>query len=107
MKYRPTVIAYERVRRHVGTSAAHVYGGLLATLERFDFGQRDLDYPAELMPVEISVWKKATVGQGNATKLDVQSWARRRFRYKATTEDEADALAIAEAVRRIRAKEYP
>lgn len=101
------VIAYERVRRHVGTTAAHVYGGLLAMLERFDFGQRDYDYRAELVPIEVGSWKKATTGNGAALKPDVGRFVRKRFRYTAASEDEADALAIAEACRRMRRGEYP
>jgi Holliday junction resolvasome RuvABC endonuclease subunit len=105
VEHEPVVIAFERVRRHVGTSAAHVYGGLLAQLEILDYRfQQDPISWGEIafVPVEVSAWKKATVGKGNATKAEVAAWSRRRFRYTAKTEDESDALAIAEAVRRIR-----
>jgi hypothetical protein len=32
-EYEPSVVAYEMVRRHTGTQAAHVYGALLGALE--------------------------------------------------------------------------
>jgi Holliday junction resolvasome RuvABC endonuclease subunit len=116
-KYHPDVLAYESVRRHVGTTAAHVYGGLVAVLELMDFEEARhgetcespacLSRPPEMLPVEISTWKKATVGKGNALKPDVQRFVKRRFRYTAPNDDEADAIAIAEAVRRMRQGEYP
>jgi len=99
-EHSPTVIAYERIRRHVGTSAAHVYGGLLASVERLDYQTRAKGI--EWVPMEVSTWKKTTVGHGGAVKSDVQAYVRRRFRYTAKTEDEADALAIAEAARLLR-----
>jgi len=106
-KHHPDVLAYESVRRHVGTTAAHVYGGLVSVLELMGFEEaRDGGTPPPLLPVEISTWKKATVGKGNALKPDVMRWVKRHFRYAAANDDEADALAIAEAVRRIREGEY-
>ena len=100
--YEPDVVAYEEVRRHVGTTAAHVYGGLLAQVEIADWRWPD----AEFVPIGVGTWKKATVGQGNATKDDVLHWAKRKFRFTPKSEDEADALGIGEAVRRIRRGEY-
>jgi Holliday junction resolvasome RuvABC endonuclease subunit len=105
-RHAPSVVAYERVRRHVGTSAAHVYGGLLATLEVLDMEWQHDGAAIELLPIEISTWRKAACGRGDAIKEDVVKWAKRRFRYSPATDDEAEALAIAEAVRRIRRGEY-
>lgn len=94
----PDVIAYEEVRRHVGTTAAHVYGGLLARVEVADYL-----WPAIVVePIGVGVWKKTAVGHGNATKDDVLHWAKRKFRFTPKSHDEADALGIAEAVRMIR-----
>ena len=106
-EFNPEVLAYERVRRHVGVTAAHVYGGLLAGMETFEFKRKDAGQPCpEIVPIEISTWRKASHGKGNATKLEVEKWVKRKFRYTAATDDEAEAIAIAEAVRRIRAGEH-
>lgn len=56
----------------------------------------------QLVPVEVGTWKKATTGNGAALKIDVQHWVKAHFNYTAKSEDEADAIAIAEACRRIR-----
>ncbi len=114
----PDIVVYEMVRRHVGTTAAHVYGGFLAHLELLDCQRRS--YPRRpryyanrwekdlpfVFPIEIGVWKKATTGNGAALKTDVKKFVKKRFRYEAKSEDEADALAIAEAARRIHVGEY-
>ena len=109
--YNPEVLAFERVRRHVGTSAAHVYGGLLAGIERFEHKRLRDDvhgslFHPEIVPIEISTWRKAACGRGDIIKEEVVKWAKRRFRYLPHTDDEAEALAIAEAIRKIRSGEY-
>src|SRR5687767_6031736 len=30
---RPAILAYEEVRRHAGTTAAHIYGGIVAVIQ--------------------------------------------------------------------------
>jgi len=98
--YKPRVIAYERVRRHVGTTAAHVYGGFLAMLEL-----NALTMPGvEWLPIEVPLWKKATTGKGNATKADVRAYVDKLYKITARSEDEADAIAIATAARTMRSK---
>lgn len=54
-------VVYEKVRRHPGTSAAHVYGALEAALQ-------EACVPLELEPepIEVSTWKKAATGNGRA-----------------------------------------
>lgn len=94
-EHQPDVLAYERVRRHVGVGAAHVYGGFLAQLEEIEvtFFPTLVRQPV-LLPVEVGEWKKGSVGKGNATKAEVMAWVRRTLRVKPKSEDEADALAI-------------
>jgi Holliday junction resolvasome RuvABC endonuclease subunit len=81
-------VAFEEVRAHRGVDAAHIYGGLMATLtaqcERWGI-------PYEGIPV--GSWKKVFVGKGNASKTDVVAEAGRRG-YVTKTEDEADALGV-------------
>jgi hypothetical protein len=45
--------AFERVRRHKGVDAAHVYGGIKASLIRHAYRSG-----IEARPIEVSTWKK-------------------------------------------------
>lgn len=99
-KYAPDVVAYERVRRHVGTTAAHVYGGFLAALEQLDYRWGLVCVaPPLLLPAEVTAWKKRSVGSGRASKEQIVAAMSKRFRFTPGSEDEADALGVAEATR--------
>jgi len=81
---------FEEVRRHIGTDAAHVYGGLLAmlgaTCER-------LDVPYAGIPV--GTIKKRATGKGNAGKPAMIEAANEAFHVEgpAITDDNvADAI---------------
>ena len=56
-------IWYEEVRRHVGTDAAHVYGGLMATLTAWA-ELRGVPYQG----VPVGTIKRHATGKGNAPK---------------------------------------
>ena len=81
-------IWYEDVRRHVGTDAAHVYGGLMATLTAWA-ELRGVPYEG----VPIGTWKRSVCGKGNARKQDVIDTMRARG-FAPADDNEADALAI-------------
>ena len=81
-------IAYERVYRHVGTDAAHVYGAFEAMMQMVA-----AQHNVELVPVGVGTIKKAWTGNGAADKAAMMAEARRRG-FKPTTHDESDALAI-------------
>ncbi|WP_019224596.1 crossover junction endodeoxyribonuclease RuvC [Bartonella rattimassiliensis] len=81
-------VYFEEVRRHVGTDAAHVYGGLLATLTAWCEHHQ---IPYEGIPV--STIKKATTGKGNASKEEMIE-AMRSKGHVPCDDNEADALAI-------------
>ncbi|WP_375679113.1 crossover junction endodeoxyribonuclease RuvC, partial [Bartonella sp. AP33XZML] len=81
-------VYFEEVRRHVGTDAAHVYGGLLATLTAWCEHHQ---IPYEGIPV--STIKKATTGKGNASKEEMIE-AMCIKGHKPCDDNEADALAI-------------
>lgn len=82
------VVFYEEVRAHKGVDAAHVYGGLMATLQAWCENKR---IPYEGVPVgEI---KKYATGKGNAGK-DAVSEAVEAWGYSPMSYDEADALAL-------------
>lgn len=64
-------IWFEEVRRHRGTDAAHVYGGLLATLTAWCESKR-IAYAG----VPVGQIKKFATGRGNADKADMITVAR-------------------------------
>ena len=66
-------IWYEEVRRHAGTDAAHVYGGLMATLTAWA-ELRGVPYQG----VPVGTIKQHATGKGNATKEAMIAAARAR-----------------------------
>ena len=81
-------IWYEEVRRHAGTDAAHVYGGLMATLTAWA-ELRGVPYQG----VPVGTIKRHATGKGNAGKEAMIAAARARG-FSPTDDNEADALAI-------------
>ena len=79
---------FEEVRRHLGVDAAHVYGGLLATLTAWcEYHQ----IPYQGVPV--GTIKRHATGKGNASKAEVVA-AIRSLGHPVTDDNEADALAL-------------
>lgn len=88
-----THIAYELVRRHVGTDAAHVYGGLQMLLELIAC---TWDLPC--MPIPVQAIKQLATGKGNAQKAEMVAAACRKWPSIRIVDDNLpDALWIAEA----------
>ena len=81
-------VYFEEVRRHAGTSAAHVYGGLMAVLTSWAEG-RGIPYQG----VPVGTIKKHATGKGNASKAEMMEAARRRGN-EPRDDNEADALAL-------------
>lgn len=81
-------VYFEEVRRHAGVDAAHVYGGLMATLTTW-CEHHNIPYQG----VPVGTIKKHATGQGNAGKEDVIAAIRARG-YPVTDDNEADALAL-------------
>lgn len=84
-------VYFEEVRRHAGVDAAHVYGGLLATLTAF-CEREGIPYAG----IPVGTWKKQSLGKGNANKEAILEWAL-KARVTITppaTFDEADAVGI-------------
>lgn len=84
----PSAIYFEEVRRHTGTDASHIYGGLLATLTAW-CEQRSIPYQG----VPVGTIKRFIAGKGNADKQAVVDAVRARG-YVPTDDNEADAIAI-------------
>ena len=81
-------VVFEEVRAHKGVDAAHVYGGLMATLTRWC---EETGTPYAGVPVgEI---KKYWTGKGNANKSQMIA-AAEALGFKPVDDNEADALAL-------------
>ncbi len=81
-------IWFEEVRRHAGTDAAHVYGGLLATLTAWCEAH---SVPYSGIPV--GTIKKHATSKGNANK-DAMIAAAVARGFAPCDDNEADALAL-------------
>lgn len=84
----PGAVYFEEVRRHVGTDAAHLYGGFLATLTAW-CEQRGVAYEG----VPVGTIKRHVTGKGNADKAAVMAAIRARG-FAPADDNEADAIAI-------------
>lgn len=82
------VVYYEEVRRHLSTDAAHVHGGLLATLTSW-CEQQSIPYQG----VPVGTIKRFITGKGNADKQAVIEAVRARG-YRPSDDNEADAISI-------------
>ena len=81
-------VHFEECRRHLGTSAAHAYGGFLAHLTAWaEFNK----IPYQGIPV--GTIKKHATGNGNAGKPQVIA-AMQTLGHNPADDNEADALAI-------------
>ena len=81
-------IWYEEVRRHAGTDASHVYGGLMATLTAWA-ELRGIPYAG----TPVGTIKRHATGKGNANKQDMIAAARQRG-FSPADDNEADAIAL-------------
>jgi Holliday junction resolvasome RuvABC endonuclease subunit len=81
-------VFFEEVRRHSAVDAAHVYGGLMATLTSWCEAH---GIPYQGVPV--GTIKKHFTGKGNANKAVMLATARARG-YAPEDDNEADAIAL-------------
>ncbi len=80
------VVYFEEVRRHLGTDAAHIYGGLLATLTAW-CEEQHIAYQG----IPVGTIKKHATGKGNANKMQMIIAAVDRG-WNTNDDNEADAL---------------
>lgn len=78
-------VYFEEVRRHLGTDAAHVYGGFLATLTNWCEKHKK-----PYLGVPVGTIKKFATGKGNAPK-DKMIAAANDAGWDGTDDNEADA----------------
>jgi Holliday junction resolvasome RuvABC endonuclease subunit len=83
-----SAVYFEEVRRHVGTDAAHIYGGFLACLSAW-CEEHGIAYQG----VPVGTIKRFATGKGNADKAAVISALRERG-FAPADDNEADAIAI-------------
>lgn len=81
-------VYFEEVRRHAGVDAAHVYGGLMATLTAWCEGQ-GIAYAG----VPVGTIKKHATRKGNADKSAMVA-AMQALGHNPQDDNEADALAL-------------
>ena len=84
-----TEVAFEAVRRHLGTDAAHIYGALMGVLTMWCEANK---VPYE--GVSVQAIKMFATGKGNAGKEAVTAAVKKRWGHNPKTDDEADALAL-------------
>lgn len=81
-------VCFEAVRRHIGTDAAHIYGGFLSQLTAW-CEKRAIPYEG----IAVATIKKHATGKGNAGKPQmIAAMVAKGFAPK--DDNEADALAI-------------
>ena len=89
---KPDLVVYEEVRRHLGTDAAHVYGGIVAVISS-ECESREIPYTA----IPVATVKKLATGKGNADKEKMVAAAQARWPgWEFEDDNEADARWIAE-----------
>lgn len=88
VRHQVNSIAYEDVKRHVGTDAAHAYGAFLCLVQMVADSHR-----ASLLPVGVGTIKKHWTGDGRADKDAMTAQARARG-FRPETDNDADALAV-------------
>ena len=86
-------VAYEEVRRHAGTDAAHVYGGIIAMIGA---ECEALKIPYRGIPV--ATVKKLATGKGRAAKDEMIAAMQAATGVEPGTDDEADAWWIVRAL---------
>jgi Holliday junction resolvasome RuvABC endonuclease subunit len=90
---KPHVVVYEEVRRHLGTDAGQIYGGIVGTLTSL-CEENDLPYKG----IPVGTIKIEATGKGNSSKDKMIAAANERWGLELTKKDEneADARWIAE-----------
>ena len=87
--YKFDQVAYEEVRSHIGTDAAHVYGGMMAILTEW-CELNNIPYSS----VPVGTIKKFATGKGNAPKSAMIKAAYTKWGVVTVDDNEADAVAL-------------
>ncbi len=95
-------VAYEEVRRHLGTDAAHAYGEYRGILKEW-CNEHGLVYEA----VPIQKIKQFATGSARASKVDMVKAAQGRWQVQVEDDNEADARWLAEYVASLEMSDAP
>jgi Holliday junction resolvasome RuvABC endonuclease subunit len=87
-RYGIRCVFFERVYKHKGTDAAHVYGAFMYILAMIC-----VEKGIECVGIPVGAIKKVATGKGNASKEEMIS-AMRAWGFNPVDDNEADALAI-------------
>ena len=98
------IVFFEEVRRHVGTTAAHIYGGLMGTLTSFCEDDRERE-KTPYNGVPVTTIKKHITGKGNAKKKDIIQHVSEKIKL-VKDDNEADALALLDYAKILLPKNY-
>ena len=86
------LVVYEEVRRHLGTDAAHIYGGIVAII------QEHCETHAPKIPyqgIPVGTIKRFATGKGNSNKEAMVAAARELWpQLNIKDDDQADALFL-------------
>jgi len=85
------IVVYEEVRRHLGVSAAHIYGGITSMIQVVC-----VEEDCEHFAIPVGTVKKFATGKGNAGKDDMIAACVKKWGYTPIDDNEADARWIAE-----------
>ena len=88
-KYNLSYCYYEEVRRHIGTDAAHIYGGYVATLQSWCI-ENNIEYAG----TPVGTIKKHITGKGNAGKDEVITAVKQNLNLFPKDHNEADAISL-------------
>lgn len=88
-KYNLNYCYYEEVRKHIGTDAAHIYGGYVATLQAWCI-ENNIEYAG----TPVGTIKKHITGKGNASKEEVITAVKQKLNIFPKDDNEADAIAL-------------
>lgn len=83
------MVVFEEVHRHIGTIAAHVYGGLLATLTSW-CEENQVEYSG----YSVQAIKKFVTGKGNAPKEVVIAAVKTKWEPNVIDDNHADAIGL-------------
>ena len=84
------LVVYEEVRRHLGTDAAHIYGGIVAIIS-----EHCEEYSIPYKGVPVGTIKKSATGKGNANKEAMLAAAREKWpEVNIVDDNQADALFL-------------
>ena len=90
-------VVYEEVHRHIGTEAAHVYGGLVAILQCVC-----AEHMVEYKGVGVGTIKKHATGSGSASKEEMVKSAIQKMKSVNVIDDNhADALHLLDYAQKI------